>query len=109
VLLFFVFFAVLLGGLIYSYFEKWSFFNAVYFSVVTLTTIGYGDLYPVTFFGRLFTIFYVFIGIGLIFLFINKLASNAVKEYPAIKVIEKDKKFKEKIKKEKIKITKKGV
>jgi voltage-gated potassium channel Kch len=95
-----VFLSVVLGGIIYSHFEKWSFFDAVYFSVVTLTTIGYGDLYPVTFVGKLFTIFYVFIGIGLIFLFINKVASNAIKKHPAIKVIENDKKFKEQIKKE---------
>jgi len=109
-LLILVFFSVIVGALVYHYFEQWSFFDSVYFSVVTLTTIGYGDFYPVTFVGKLFTIFYVFIGIGLIFLFINRVASNAVKDHPAIKVIEKkssiQKEIKKEIKKEKDKIKK---
>lgn len=106
VLLLVVFFSIISGGIFYHFFEEWSFFDAVYFSVVTLTTIGYGDLYPVTFAGKLFTIFYVFIGIGLIFLFINRVASNAVKEHPAIKVMEKKPSIQKEIKKEEQKIQK---
>lgn len=106
VLLIVVFFSILVGGIVYTYFEGWGFFDSVYFSVVTLTTIGYGDLYPVTFFGKLFTIFYVFIGIGIIFLFINRVASNAVKEHPAIKVIEKKPSIQKEIKKEAEKVQK---
>lgn len=33
-----------------------SFFNAVWFTVITITTIGYGDIAPVTAFGRFITI-----------------------------------------------------
>lgn len=43
---------------------------------------------------------YVFIGIGIIFLFINKIASKTIKEYPAIKVIEKHPSLSKEIKKE---------
>jgi hypothetical protein len=55
---------VLSGGLFYRWAEGWSFLDAVYFSVITLATVGYGDLYPVTPIGKVFTIMYIVIGIG---------------------------------------------
>ena len=43
-----------------------TFFDAVYWSVVTLTTVGYGDIYPVTLLGRIISICSMVFGIGLI-------------------------------------------
>ena len=54
------------GSLFYMLVEGWSVLDALYFSVVTLATIGYGDLTPTTDIAKLFTIFYVLIGIGLV-------------------------------------------
>jgi voltage-gated potassium channel len=54
------------GSAFYMIVEGWSLIDAVYFSIVTLATIGYGDLTPTTDIAKLFTIFYVLIGIGLI-------------------------------------------
>ena len=62
------------GTIFYHTVENWSVLNSLYFSVVTLTTVGYGDLSPQTDFGKIFTIIYLFTGIGLILGFINKLA-----------------------------------
>jgi len=59
------------GTVVYRYLEDWSWIDALYFCMITLTTIGYGDLAPKTDAGKLFTIFYIIIGIGLILSFIN--------------------------------------
>jgi hypothetical protein len=48
--------------------------DAVYFCVITLATVGYGDFAPTTPLGRLFTIFYVLLGISLFLAFVNLLA-----------------------------------
>jgi voltage-gated potassium channel Kch len=62
---------LLIGTLFYNYVEGWSVLDSVYFSVITLTTVGYGDLVPITDAGKIFTMFYVFLGIGIIFAFIR--------------------------------------
>ena len=54
-----------LGTIVYSIVEKWSLFDSLYFSVVTVATVGYGDMSPHTVLGKIFTMFYVFVGIGL--------------------------------------------
>ncbi|MBT4905065.1 MAG: two pore domain potassium channel family protein [Flavobacteriaceae bacterium] len=59
------------GTTFYHYIEGWSWIDAAYFSVITLTTIGYGDFSPATDLGKLFTIGYIVIGVGVILGFIN--------------------------------------
>ena len=62
-----------IGSVSYHYIEGWGWIDSVYFSIITLTTIGYGDISPQTDAGKLFTIFYILIGIGIILSFINTL------------------------------------
>jgi len=62
---------VFFGSTTYHFLEGWSWIDSVYFSVITLTTIGYGDFSPHTDEGKLFTIIYIIIGIGIILSFIN--------------------------------------
>ncbi len=43
-----------------------TFFDALYWATVSLTTVGYGDIYPVTAVGRLFTMLSSILGIAVI-------------------------------------------
>lgn len=43
-----------------------TFFDALYWSTVSLTTVGYGDLYPVTFLGRIVAMVSSFFGIAIV-------------------------------------------
>jgi voltage-gated potassium channel Kch len=70
-LTFLVAFTLLSGTLFYRTVEGWSIVDAFYFSATTLTTVGLGDLAPVTTSGKLFTVVYIFAGLGLIAGFIN--------------------------------------
>ncbi len=54
---------LLLGTMVYHWLEGWSYLDALYFSVISLATIGYGDFVPTTDVGRAFTIIYVINGI----------------------------------------------
>lgn len=63
---------VLIGGAgVYRYLEGWTWIDSVYFCMVMLTTVGFGDFAPKTDAGKIFTIFYLFVGVGIIFSFIN--------------------------------------
>ena len=68
------------GTLFYWQIEGWSPLDAFYFCAITLTTIGYGDLSPQTDAGTLFTVFYLFTGIGLIVAFLNAVARTALEQ-----------------------------
>lgn len=59
------------GTVFYHFIEKWTFVDAFYFCIVTLATVGYGDLVPKTDFGKLFTTVYIVIGIAILGAFIN--------------------------------------
>ena len=43
-----------------------SVFASLWWSIVTLTTVGYGDVYPVTTGGRVFTFFVLLVGLGVV-------------------------------------------
>ncbi|KAK8533828.1 hypothetical protein V6N13_028484 [Hibiscus sabdariffa] len=49
--------------------------DALYFMVVTLCTIGYGDIVPDTTFTKLFTCFFILIGFGFIDILLNGLVT----------------------------------
>jgi len=52
------------GILGYTQIEKWSVFDAIYVLVLTLSTLGFHDVIPFSFYGRLLTIFIVLAGVS---------------------------------------------
>lgn len=56
---------VLFGVLGYMITEDLNFFDALWLAVVSMLTIGYGDLSPVTTNGKLLTLFLIPVAIGL--------------------------------------------
>jgi voltage-gated potassium channel Kch len=67
-----------IGTVFYKIVEHWTWLDAFYFSVIALTTVGFGDVTPETRLGKLFTVAYVVIGIGIFFVVINSIARIAV-------------------------------
>ena len=65
---------VVSGTIFYWRVEDWTVVESLYFSVVTLTTVGFGDFAPTTAGAQIFTIFYILTGIGV---FVALLASVA--------------------------------
>ena len=61
-------FLIVLGAALYHWLEGWGWLDSVYFVVVTVTTIGYGDLHPTLPVTKLITIFFGVNGIILILL-----------------------------------------
>ena len=67
---------IIIGMVGYHYLEGWSWLDALYFSFITLTTVGFGDFTPVTDAGKIFTILYIVVGIGIILTFINTIYNH---------------------------------
>lgn len=55
---------IAVGTVLFHFLEKWTWIQSFYFSVVTLTTVGYGDLHPTNDFSRVVVAFYILIGVG---------------------------------------------
>ena len=70
-------FLIVVGTIFYDLVEGWGLVDSFYFSVVTLTTVGYGDFSPETTAGKLFTTVYIFSGLRII----TAVASSIAKKH----------------------------
>ena len=67
---------VLSGTLFYWRFEDWTIIEAFYFSIVTLTTVGYGDFAPTTPGTQIFTIIFILTGFGVLVALLTSVAQQ---------------------------------
>jgi hypothetical protein len=62
---------ITLATVLYHWLEEWSWVDSLYFSVVAVTTVGFGDLVPTTDATKLLTVLYILAGIGIITTYLN--------------------------------------
>jgi voltage-gated potassium channel len=63
----------LIGTAGFHYIERWSWFDGFYMVLTTLTTIGYGEVHPLSPVGRYFNVAIILAGVGLVFLILGAL------------------------------------
>lgn len=71
---------ILTGTVVYAILEGWTLLDALYATIITITTVGYGDLSPQTPSGRVFAIFFTMIAIGIGGYAISVLAAYAIEK-----------------------------
>ena len=69
---------LVLGSLGYVWLEGWSFMDALYMTVTTLTTVGYGEVHPLNAVGRIYNMVLILAGMGVLIYIITSLARVVV-------------------------------
>ena len=76
------FFIVLLGSSILSVIEEKSLSDSLWWSLVTVTTVGYGDIIPTSIFGKWLAVLLMLVGIGTIGMLTSALTNFFIKDNP---------------------------
>ncbi len=71
---------VLIGVAGFHFIEGWPWFDGWYMVLTTITTIGYGEVHPLSHIGRIFNTFIIVTGVGLVLLFFGG-ATQALLEF----------------------------
>jgi voltage-gated potassium channel len=69
---------LLMGSIGYMFLEGWEFFDSLYMTVITITTVGFREVREISEPGRLFTIFLIFSGMGIIAYIVGMVAQVMV-------------------------------
>ncbi|KAG0222336.1 Potassium channel [Mortierella sp. GBA43] len=72
---------IIIGAVVYSWLEGWTFDESVNFCIVSFSTIGYGNLSPRSVAGRVFFFFYGILGVSAIGFFIVSLRNAVVEQF----------------------------
>ncbi len=68
------------GTVFFRWAEGWSWLDAYFFSVVTLSTVGYGELVPQTAMGKIGTTVFIFLGLGIFAFVIQQIGRIAAQK-----------------------------
>ncbi len=55
----------------YMLIERWGLLDALYMTVITITTVGYREVHPLSRYGMVFTIFLILFSLGIVFYILN--------------------------------------
>ncbi|MEM9035517.1 MAG: potassium channel family protein [Actinomycetota bacterium] len=67
---------IAVGTVFYRFVEELRWLDALYFCVITLASVGYGDITPTTNAGKIFTMGYVVLGIGIFVALVTSIAQH---------------------------------
>jgi hypothetical protein len=71
------------GTVFYHHHEGWTWIDSIYFTVVALTTVGFGDLAPTTQLSRAVTVGFLFFGVSLLGGFISLIVRDSRRRHLA--------------------------
>ena len=71
---------ILIGTVFFKFVEGWSWIDSYFFTVVTLSTVGYGNLVPVTIAGKIGTTVFIIVGLGVFAVAIQQIGSFAMRK-----------------------------
>lgn len=71
---------IVIGSIVFHYLERWTWVQSAYFTVVTLTTVGYGDLTPTSDTSRIVVIIFILSGISVFASALAILGSRRIKK-----------------------------
>lgn len=69
---------ITIGTVFFHFVEGWSWLDSYFFTVVTLTTVGYGTLVPATAVGKIATTVLIFFGLAIVAVAIQQLGHFAI-------------------------------
>jgi voltage-gated potassium channel len=64
---------LLIGSLGFVWVEGWDFFDALYMTVTTLTTVGYAEVHPLNKIGRIYNMLLILAGMGVLFYIVGSI------------------------------------
>ena len=79
-LLAFVILILVSGTVFFMEIEHWSLVDSIYYCVTTLTTVGSGELRPHTDIGKIFTVIYLFMGVGGVLATLQLISKHALRQ-----------------------------
>ncbi|MBI4053162.1 MAG: two pore domain potassium channel family protein [Candidatus Diapherotrites archaeon] len=74
-----ILFLIFVGTAFYNLHEGFTLIDSFYLAVSTLSTVGFGDVHPVTEIGKLFTAFYILFGVAVFLYSVGAIAALYVK------------------------------